>query len=54
ASVFRIADQITFLYYGEVYASGPPAELLEHLDGPTMEFVEASGVDRAILDKRTK
>lgn len=54
ASVFRIADQITFLYFGEVYASGPPAELLEQLDGPTMEFVEASGVDRAILDKRTK
>lgn len=54
ASVFRIADQITFLYFGEVYASGPPKELLEQLDGPTMEFVEASGVDRAILDKRTK
>ena len=51
ASVFRIADQITFLYFGKVAACGSPAELLENLDGPTMEFVRASGVslDRARL-----
>lgn len=54
ASVFRIADQITFLYYGEVLASAPPRELLEILDGPTMEFVKASGVSAEILDGRRK
>lgn len=52
ASVFRIADYITFLYYGEVHASGTPRELLESLDAPTMEFVEASGVSAEILDAR--
>ncbi len=54
ASVFRIADQITFLYFGEVFASASPAELLDKLDGPTMEFVSASGVSREILDQRRK
>lgn len=54
ASVFRIADQITFLYYGEVLASAPPRELLTVLDGPTMEFVKASGVSHDILEGRTK
>ena len=54
ASVFRIADQITFLYFGEVHASGTPRELLERLDGPTMEYVTASGVSQEILERRTK
>ncbi len=54
ASVFRIADQITFLYFGEVLASAPPGELLSVLDGPTMEFVKASGVSSDILEGRTK
>lgn len=54
ASVFRIADQITFLYFGEVFASASPAELLERLDGPTMDFVKASGVSSEILNQRKK
>ncbi|MBK6580014.1 MAG: ATP-binding cassette domain-containing protein [Sandaracinaceae bacterium] len=35
ASVFRIADRITFMYFGEVQASGTPRELLESLNEPT-------------------
>ncbi|MEM6959301.1 MAG: ATP-binding cassette domain-containing protein, partial [Myxococcota bacterium] len=54
ASVFRIADQITFLYFGEVFASAHPADLLQALDGPTMEFVQASGVSQELLERRTK
>ena len=54
ASVFRIADRITFLNFGEVVASAAPRELLEKLDGPTMDYVEASGVDAKILDARRK
>ena len=52
ATTSHIADYITFLYYGEVHASGTPRELLESLDAPTMEFVEASGVSAEILDAR--
>ena len=54
ASVFRIADRITFLYYGEVQASGAPADLVEGLGGPTMEFIDASGVSREFIQKRAK
>ena len=52
ASVFRIADQITFLYFGEVAASGTPTELVARLDGPTAEFVRASGVSTDIIEGR--
>ena len=54
ASVFRIADRITFLYFGEVAATGSPAELVEQLGGPTMEFIEASGVSREFIERRAK
>jgi phospholipid/cholesterol/gamma-HCH transport system ATP-binding protein len=52
ASVFRIADQITFLNFGQVVASAPPKELLEQLDPSTMDYVQASGVSEEILDAR--
>lgn len=52
ASVFRIADRITFMYFGEVQASGTPRELLESLNKPTMEFILASGVSRDLIDGR--
>ena len=52
ASVFRIADRITFLYFGEVLASGSPAELLAEGDGPTLDFIRASGVDAALVAAR--
>lgn len=52
ASVFRIADRITFLYFGEVLASGSPAELLAEDGGPTMDFIKASGVDAELVNAR--
>jgi phospholipid/cholesterol/gamma-HCH transport system ATP-binding protein len=52
ASVFRIADQITFLHFGEVAASGTPKALLDSLDASTMEFITASGVNPARLEER--
>ncbi len=50
ASVFRIADYVTFLYFGEIAATGPPKELLKELSGPMMEFVRASGVSVEIIE----
>ncbi len=52
ASVFRIADRITFLSFGEVAASGTPKQLLDTIDRSTMEFITASGVSSDILDGR--
>ncbi|MAQ15724.1 MAG: ABC transporter ATP-binding protein [Sandaracinus sp.] len=54
ASVFRIADRITFLNFGEVVASAAPRELLQELDPKTMDYVEASGVSEDILNARRK
>ena len=54
ASVFRIADYITFLYFGEIQASGTPRELLESLNEPTLRFIRASGVSEEILQGRRK
>ncbi|MBO6940564.1 MAG: ATP-binding cassette domain-containing protein [Deltaproteobacteria bacterium] len=54
ASVFRIADRITFLNFGEVVASAAPAQLLAELDPKTMDYVEASGVSEDILAARRK
>ena len=52
ASVFRIADRITFMYFGEVQASGTPRELLESLNEPTLQFIMASGVSRDLIEGR--
>ncbi len=52
ASVFRIADRLTFLHFGTVIASGSPAELLENATGPFMEYVEAAGVREDLIASR--
>jgi phospholipid/cholesterol/gamma-HCH transport system ATP-binding protein len=52
ASVFRTADRIAFLHFGELHAAGTPEELLNSLDEATMEFVTASGVSSEILQAR--
>ena len=52
ASVFRIADCITFLHFGEVKASGTPAELLRTLNPATLSFIRASGVSTEIIERR--
>ena len=44
ASVFRIADQVNFLNFGEIVASGAPEALLESENPATMEFIRASGL----------
>lgn len=49
ASVFRIADQVTFLNFGHVVASSPPAELLGRLDENLADYIKASGVSEDIL-----
>ncbi len=51
ASVFRIADRIAFLYFGEILARGTPAELLAAANEPTMEFIHASGVSAEVLNR---
>lgn len=52
ASVFRIADRITFLNFGEVIVSDTPQHLLERADGPIMEYIQASGVSPEIVNRR--
>ena len=54
ASVFRVADRITFLNFGRVEATGTPAELLETLEPATLAFIKASGVSQDILDERSR
>ena len=52
ASVFRIADTITFLNYGVVIASARPTELLASLPPELAEYVRVSGVSEDILKGR--
>jgi phospholipid/cholesterol/gamma-HCH transport system ATP-binding protein len=49
ASVFRIADFVTFLNFGIVVASSPPSELLGKLDAELADYIKASGVSEDIL-----
>lgn len=49
ASVFRIADRITFLNYGHVVASCAPGELLDSLTPDLAEYIRVSGVSEDIL-----
>jgi len=44
ASVFRIADVVTYLYFGRIEAFGTPDEILHATDEATREFLAASGV----------
>lgn len=54
ASVFRIAQHMTFLSFGEIQASGTPAHLVETADPATMRFIRASGVSADIIEGRRK
>ncbi|HJK93733.1 MAG TPA: ATP-binding cassette domain-containing protein [Polyangiaceae bacterium LLY-WYZ-15_(1-7)] len=54
ASVFRIADRITFLYFGEVAATGAPSVLAEQSEGPVAEYIDASGVSREFIVAHSK
>jgi len=49
ASVFRIADRLTFLNFGEVVVSGRPGEVMDQLDDSLREFIDASGVSREFI-----
>jgi phospholipid/cholesterol/gamma-HCH transport system ATP-binding protein len=49
ASVFRIADRLTFLNFGEVVVSGRPGEVIDQLDDSLREFIDASGVSREFI-----
>jgi phospholipid/cholesterol/gamma-HCH transport system ATP-binding protein len=54
ASVFRIADRITFLNFGEQVASGDPRDLLENLPEHLATYIKASGVSEDILRGRRR
>ncbi|MEM7448257.1 MAG: ABC transporter ATP-binding protein [Myxococcota bacterium] len=44
ASVFRIADFITYLYFGRIEAEGTPEEFIQSANSATRDFLSASGV----------
>ncbi len=44
ASVFHIADRMSYLYKGRIEASGTPQEFVASTNPATVEFLEASGV----------
>lgn len=49
ASVYRIADAITFLNFGDVVASCPPSELIRSLPESLANYIRVSGVSEEIL-----
>jgi phospholipid/cholesterol/gamma-HCH transport system ATP-binding protein len=49
ASVFRIADRITVLNFGDVVASTSPARILDEVTEEVREFIMASEVSPALL-----
>jgi phospholipid/cholesterol/gamma-HCH transport system ATP-binding protein len=50
ASTFRIAHHVHVLIRGRIVESGPPARVAKSDNPAVREFIEASGVDRAILE----
>jgi len=54
ASVFRIADRLTFLNFGEVVVSGRPGEVIDQLDDSLREFIDASGVSREFISAHAR
>ncbi|MCB9633075.1 MAG: ATP-binding cassette domain-containing protein [Sandaracinus sp.] len=54
ASVFRIADRLTFMHFGEVIVSGPPAEVIDQLDDSLRDFIDASGVSREFIAEHAR
>ena len=49
ASVFRIADRITVLNFGDVVASAPPERILDEVTDDVREFILASEVSPSLL-----
>ena len=45
ASVFHIADRMSYLYKGHIEASGTPDEFVASTNPATIEFLQASGVE---------
>lgn len=45
ASVFQIADRMSYLYKGHIEASGRPDEFVASTNKATIDFLEASGVE---------
>lgn len=43
ASTFRIGDRVSMLYGGQIVASGPPQEILQHPHPVLREFIQTSG-----------
>jgi phospholipid/cholesterol/gamma-HCH transport system ATP-binding protein len=53
ASVFQIADLINYLYRGCIEMSGTPSEFVATRNQATIEFLQASGVNReAVISAR--
>jgi phospholipid/cholesterol/gamma-HCH transport system ATP-binding protein len=50
ASTFRIAHHVHVLIRGKIVESGPPTQLAKSANPAVREFIQASGVDRAILE----
>jgi phospholipid/cholesterol/gamma-HCH transport system ATP-binding protein len=51
ASTFRIAHRVHVLIKGKIVESGPPQDIARSERADVREFVEASGVDKALLRK---
>ncbi len=49
ASTFRIAHRVHVLVRGKIIESGPPSSVAQSEDARVREFIEASGVDKALL-----
>ena len=49
ASTFRIAHCVHVLIKGKIVESGPPTEVVKSARDDVREFIEASGVDKALL-----
>lgn len=51
ASVFSTADQIVYLYFGEVKAAGAPEEILDAEEPSLRRMIASSGIDSASIRK---
>lgn len=52
--VFKIADRLTYLYFGVIEHTGTPEEFLETDNQATLDFLNASGVSSEVLDARRR
>ncbi|GAC1354431.1 MAG: ABC transporter ATP-binding protein [Polyangiales bacterium] len=54
ASTFRIAHRVHVLIKGKIVESGPPEDVAQSERADVREFIEASGVDKALLRGRRR